>query len=286
MQDNYREFQRLGAELYVISVDSPAKSKVQVVQAEGIQFPVLADEDKKTIRAYGVDGGLFAKPSAFVIDKSGIIRYRSVGNTTHRESIDTLIEQLKLLRTFRLTVPSGTSLVHFPSVVTEFNGASRTVAKVSDLFDILGGEGNVNWLITTPAPERTRETQFQAFFKPSNVDFPANAPILPYTGILVSLRNTVMLELTGDPVEGAVRIIPGPNLVGIPNKNTSIKHVSDFARYPDFLARISLISIFADGKFHPFRPGDIASGQLDGDLEIVPGQAFVVVAKANWFQQF
>ena len=291
MRDNYREFQRLGAELYVISVDAPAKSKAQVVQARGIQFPVLADEGKQTIRAYGVDGGTWAIPSAFVIDMRGIIRYKSVGNTTHRESIDTLIEQLETLnleslRTFRLMLPSGTSLFRLPNVVTEVNGESRSVTQVSDLFEVLGGENNVYWLVTTPTPTRGGTAQFQAFFRPSDADLPANAPILPHTGILVSLRNTVTLDLSGDPVEGAVRIIPGPNLVGIPNMDTSIKRVSDFARFPDFLARISLISIYANGTFHPFLPDDIASGQLDDDPEFVPGQAFAVVAKENWFQQF
>ena len=286
MRDNYREFQRLGAELYVISVDSPAKSKVQVVQAENIQFPVLADEDKKAIKAYGVHGGIFAKPSAFVIDKRGIIRYKSVGNTTHRESIDTLIEQLELLRTFSLTLPSGPSLFHLPNVVTKVNGEPRTVTQVSDLFEVLGGETNVHWLITTPEPKQAGPARFQAFFRPSDADIPANATIEPYTGILVHLLNPVKLDLEGDPVEGAVHIIPGPNLVGIPNRDTSIERVSDFARFPGFLARISLISIFEDGTFHPFEPDKIASGNLDDDPEIMPGQAFAVVAKENWFPRF
>ena len=136
---------KLGAELYVISVDPPAKSKAQVVQALGIQFPVLADQNRQTIRAYGVDGGIFAIPSAFVIDKSGIIRYKSIGNTSHRVNIDTLIEQLETLnleslRTFSLTLPSGPSLFHLPNVVTKVNGESRRITKVSDLFEVLGGE--------------------------------------------------------------------------------------------------------------------------------------------------
>ena len=291
MKPRYSDILQLGGELYVISVDAPEKSKVEVVEALGVQFAVLSDQSRRTIRSYGVDGGIFAIPSAFVIDKSGIIRHKSIGNTSHRVNIDTLIEQLERLniespRTFSLTVPSGTSLFHLPRVVTEVNDTSRSVTRVSDLFDILGGERNVQWLITTPAPTRGGSTQFQAFFRPSDADFPADATIQPYTGILVSLRTTVTLDLSGDPVEGAVRIIPGPNLIGIPQMDTSINRVSDFARFPDFLARISLISIYANGTFHPFLPEDIASGALEDDPGIVPGQAFVVVAKENWFQQF
>ena len=291
MKPHYSDILQLGGELYVISVDAPEKSKVEVVEALGVQFAVLSDQSRRTIRSYGVDGGIFAIPSAFVIDKSGIIRYKSIGNTSHRVNVDTLIEQLEKLnleslRSFSLTLPSGASLFHLPNVVTEVNGESRSVTQVSDLFEVLGGESNVNWLITTPAPARGGSTRFQAFFRHSDADIPANATIQPYTGILVHLRNRVEMEVGGDPVEGAIQIIPGPNLVGIPNRDTSIKKVSDFARFPDFLDRISLISIFKDGKFHPIEPHEIESGALDDDPEIVPGQAFVVVAKQSWFPQF
>ena len=258
-----------------------------------MQFPILSDQDMETIEDYGVIAGIsnIAIPSAFILDKDGVIRWKFIGDTTTRANVDIMLQQLETLnletrQSFTLLVSAGTSLVHLPRLVAEVNGASLTVTQVSDLFEVLGGETNVHWLITTPAPERGGETQFQAFFRPSDVDFPGNASIQPYTGILVSLRNAISIDLTGDPVEGAVRIIPGPNLVGIPNTNTSINRVSDFARFPDFLARISLISIYANGTFHPFLPEDIASGALLDDLEILPGQAFVVVAEEAWFPRF
>ena len=264
-------------------------SKTEVVQGLGAQFPVLSDQNRETIKAYDVLSiANIARPSAFVIDKSGIIRYKSIGDTTNRESIETLIEELGKLSVsdvFNLSVPAGTSLVHLPYVVTSINGESRTITRVSDLFDILGGETNVNWLITTPMPTRGGAAQFQVFFQPSDADIPANAAIQPYTGILVSLRNAISFDLTGDPVEGELRLYPGPNLVGIPHKDAGIRHVSDFAQFPDFLDKVSLISIYDNGTFNSFLPGDIVSGALNG-LEILPGQAFAVVAKENWFQRF
>ena len=289
MKPHYSEIQKLGAELYVISVDPPAKSKAQVVQAIGIEFPVLADENKQTIKKYGVDGGIFAIPSAFVIDKSGTIRWKFIGNTTTRANVDVMLQQLETLKleslqTFSLTLPSGPSLFHLPNVVTKVNGESRRITKVSDLFEVLGGETNVNWLITTPT--RGGTAGFQAFFRPYDTDIPANATIEPYTGILVHLLNRVDLDLEGDPVEGAVRITQGYNLVGIPNRDTSIKKVSDFAEFPDFLDRISLISVFDNGKFHPFEPDEIMSLNPGDSPKIMPGQAFAVVAKENWFPQF
>ena len=292
LQKHYSDFRELGAELYTISVDKPAVSKAFFVDEEGVQFPVLSDQSKETITAYGVLSiNNIARPSAFVIDKSGIIRWKFIGDTTTRANIDIMLLELETLnletpKSFSLSVPAGTSMVHLPRLDTEVNGESRSITKVSDLFVALGGESNVHWLITTPAPTRGGTAQFQVFFEPSDADISANAAIQPYTGILVSLRNAMSIDLAGDPVEGAIRLFPGPNLVGVPHTEAGINRVSDFAKYPVFLDKISLISIYANGTFHPFLPNDIASGALDDDLEILSGQAFAVVAKQNWFQQF
>ena len=292
LQKHYSDFRELGAELYTISVDKPAVSKAFFVDDQAVQFPVLSDQSKETITAYGVLSITnIARPSAFVIDKSGIIRWKFIGDTTTRANIDIMLQQLETLnletpKSFSLSVPAGTSMVHLPRLDTEVNGESRSITKVSDLFVALGGESNVNWLITTPAPTRGGTAQFQVFFEPSDADISANAAIQPYTGILVSLRNAMSIDLAGDPVEGAIRLFPGPNLVGVPHTEAGVNRVSDFAKYPVFLDKISLISIYANGTFHPFLPNEIASGALDDDLEILSGQAFAVVAKQNWFQQF
>ena len=297
LKGHYSDFRQLGAELYTISVDKPAVSKAFVdskkfVDKEGVQFPVLSDLSHETIKAYGVLSRFrIAIPSAFVIDKSGIIRWKFIGDTTTRANIEIMLQQLETLnletpKSFNLMVPAGTSMVHLPRLDTEVNGESRSITKVSDLFVALGGESNVNWLITTPAPTRGGTAQFQVFFEPSDADISANAAIQPYTGILVSLRNAMSIDLAGDPVEGAIRLFPGPNLVGVPHTEAGVNRVSDFAKYPVFLDKISLISIYANGTFHPFLPNEIASGALDDDLEILSGQAFAVVAKQNWFQQF
>jgi hypothetical protein len=282
LQKHYFDFQELGAELYAISVDAPEVSKAFFVDGEGVQFPILSDQSRETIRTYGVLSiANIARPSAFVIDTSGIIRYKSIGDTTNRESIDTLIEELEKLSVsdvFNLSVPSGTSLVHLPLAATGVNGESRTITKVSDLFDVLGGETNVDWLITTPEPTQDSSTRFKVFFKPSDADLPANSTIHPDTGIIVSLRNAVALELAGEPLEGELRLFPGPNLIGIPHKDAGINRVSDFAEFPGLLDKISLISMYVNGTFHPIYPNEIVPGALN-DLEISSGQAFVLVAK-------
>ncbi len=262
-------------------------SKRSVIEGLGVQFPVLSDESRETIKAYGVHDRIanIAKPSAFVIDQSGIIRYKSIGDTSNRESIDTLIEELEKLGVssgFNLSVPAGISLIHLPLAVTGVNGDSRSITRISDLFDALGGEANVHWLITTPPSTRDGSSRFQVFFRPSDAGahFPADAVIQPDTGILVSVRDPVMVDLAGDPVEGKLRLYPGPNLVGLPHRDAGVRRVSDFAQFPGFLDKISLISIYANGTFHPILPNEIASGALN-DVEISSGNAFVVVAKES-----
>ena len=286
LQKHYFDFQELGAELYAISVDAPEVSKAFFVEVKGVQFPILSDQSKQTIRAYGVLSiANIARPSAFIIDKSGIIRWKFIGDTTTRANIDIMLLELETLnletpKSFSLSVPAGTSMVHLPRLDTEVNGESRSITKVSDLFVALGGESNVHWLITTPAPTRGGTAQFQVFFEPSDADIPANAAIQPYTGILVSLRNAMSIDLAGDLVEGAIRLFPGPNLVGVPHTEAGINRVSDFAKYPVFLDKISLISIYINGTFQPILPNDIVPGAFN-DHEISSGQAFVVVAKES-----
>jgi peroxiredoxin len=47
----------------------------------GLTFPLLSDPDLHVIRAYGAEhvGHSIARPSVFVIDRAGVIRYEHVG---------------------------------------------------------------------------------------------------------------------------------------------------------------------------------------------------------------
>jgi glutaredoxin-dependent peroxiredoxin len=73
-----------------ISVDSPFALKA-FANAERLQFPLLSDFNKETIRAYGVVNpdmiGLkgIAKRAVFVIDREGTIRYREVLDDARNE---------------------------------------------------------------------------------------------------------------------------------------------------------------------------------------------------------
>ncbi len=58
-----------------ISVDSREKNK-KFAESLGVAFPILSDEDKSVVRAYGVLMPIirWANRVTFVIDKDGLIR--------------------------------------------------------------------------------------------------------------------------------------------------------------------------------------------------------------------
>ena len=61
----------------MVAPDDPAK--LEAMRADlGLSFPVLADPECATIRAYGVlneDSGKIPHPAALVIDKEGVVRF-------------------------------------------------------------------------------------------------------------------------------------------------------------------------------------------------------------------
>ncbi len=73
--DDLAQFTELGATLWAISPQSVA-SHDDFSERYDFGFPLLADENKATFRAYGCLGPLgFPRRSVFVIDRDGVIRY-------------------------------------------------------------------------------------------------------------------------------------------------------------------------------------------------------------------
>src|ERR1039458_9548240 len=80
LQSAFPRFEKQGIKLVAISYDSEGILKF-FAERQKITFPMLADPDSKTIRAYGVFNqeatGMqkgFARPGYFFIDPNGIIR--------------------------------------------------------------------------------------------------------------------------------------------------------------------------------------------------------------------
>ena len=74
-QADIAKFQKAGAQVVGISVDSRAKNKA-FAEEVGITFPILSDETKTVSKQYGVLIPLIrlAWRTTFLIDEQGIIR--------------------------------------------------------------------------------------------------------------------------------------------------------------------------------------------------------------------
>jgi peroxiredoxin Q/BCP len=77
-RDGNDRLEDLGAEVLGISPQS-VDSHERFTREHGLTVPLLADEDREVIRAYGVSapGGLVRR-SIFIVDPDGVIRYRHV----------------------------------------------------------------------------------------------------------------------------------------------------------------------------------------------------------------
>lgn len=84
-RDGLNDFTSSNTAVLGVSVDSPFANK-EFSAKNGLNFPVLSDITRDTIRHYdvvfndlaGIKGFTVAKRAVFVIDKQGVIRYRWV----------------------------------------------------------------------------------------------------------------------------------------------------------------------------------------------------------------
>jgi len=84
-RDALNDFAGASTAILGVSVDSPFANK-EFSAKNGLNFPVLSDITRDTIRQYdvvfndlaGIKGFTVAKRAVFVIDKQGVIRYRWV----------------------------------------------------------------------------------------------------------------------------------------------------------------------------------------------------------------
>jgi len=106
----YSEFKKLGAEVLVVYPTRKAdvkqvKTFVKVVNEileedgrEEIPFPVFLDPGTKVVKEYNLLGDL-SKPSTFVLDAKGAIRYVYVGrDTDDRPAIERVVAEVKALK--------------------------------------------------------------------------------------------------------------------------------------------------------------------------------------------
>lgn len=76
-RDESERLDAIDAEILGISPQS-VDSHERFTREKSLNVPLLADEDRKVARAYGVVAGPLVRRSIFVIDEEGVIRHRKV----------------------------------------------------------------------------------------------------------------------------------------------------------------------------------------------------------------
>ena len=87
-RDNYSAYQNKDITVFGVSMDDVA-SHQKFTEKFNLPFPLLADSNGAIAKAYGVDGGGYAKRVTFVIDGTGKVAhvYDTVKTDTHASDI-------------------------------------------------------------------------------------------------------------------------------------------------------------------------------------------------------
>ena len=115
MQENIKAYAAYNATPLAIAGQWPRELR-GYADKNGITFPLLVDKTRSTIKSYGVYHWLsleayhIARPSTFIIDKTGIIRYMYIG--AHQFD---LVQQTEVLESLKAVAISH----RFPSAVSD-----------------------------------------------------------------------------------------------------------------------------------------------------------------------
>ena len=175
---------------------------------------------------------------------------------------------------FNLSVPMGISLIHVPLKVTAVDGAEQTIESVGALYDALGGASTVNFLVT----HDPQTQEWRSYFSSSDSGSPADIALAADTGIMVSMKTPVLVQLTGELLgtdgSSTVTLHQGLNLVGLPLNDSRIMRVSDLFTLDGIGGNVSVIMHIEVGEFKAVgRAGD------PGDVALTGGQGFIMIAQ-------
>jgi peroxiredoxin len=91
-RDSMQTLNRLNAQVVAISVNDPFTNKA-FAEANKLQFPILSDYGRETVRKFnvfhedfaGLKGYTAAKRSVFILDDKGVVRYRWISEDPGKE---------------------------------------------------------------------------------------------------------------------------------------------------------------------------------------------------------
>ena len=173
-----------------------------------------------------------------------------------------------------LRAPSGISLMHVPLQVTAVDGVAQTIESVGDLYNALGGMNTVNLLIT----HNPKTQEWHSYLGEASRGTSADTVLTDNQGIIADMKAPVSLHLDGDALgsngSSSITLHPGPNLVGIPLRDSRITHVSDLLALEGIGGNVSAITVSNNGSFQTVEQAGNA-----GDIPITGGQSFILNAR-------
>ena len=171
------------------------------------------------------------------------------------------------------SVPEGISLIHLPLKVAAVDGIEKPIQSVSGLYDALGGADTVNLLATDLTTQGWR-----SYISVQDRGTPADTTLTDDTGIIAVMNGAVSLRLNGDALgtngNSTITLHPGPNLVGVPLRDSRIARVSDLFRLDGIRDNVLAITVADNGRLQTVRQ----AGEV-GDIPVIGGQSFVLMAQ-------
>lgn len=80
LRDAAAELKAKGVAVVGVSVD-PVEKQKEFKEKNNFDYPLLADTDKKVVKAFGQSGAMMASREAYLIDRSGRVVYHDKGQT-------------------------------------------------------------------------------------------------------------------------------------------------------------------------------------------------------------
>jgi peroxiredoxin len=124
-RDHYDVIRTAGADLVVVSVDTPAQSET-LRRDLALPFPILADVDRRVVQEWDLynprEHGGIAKPAVFIIDRDRSVRYVQVDTVARRTPASEII---RLLRTPDVVPRRRVYIPHLTDIVRSLRNMIR-----------------------------------------------------------------------------------------------------------------------------------------------------------------
>jgi len=188
--------------------------------------------------------------------------------------VESKIEVERLFVDYKLEIPKGFSLIHLPLLAMGKSPENiNPIHRFSDLYALIGAE-YISLLIGYD-----RQSQRWVSYLGNQPGGQTDLYIRPGTGILAVMKNSVTLDLIGNPLPASHNMVlqRGLNLIGLPLNDNRINQVSDLLTLPEVGDYISTLIIYDSNRFQPItRIDDPGSTRLVNE-----SLGLIIVCKKN-----